>query len=302
MTILVTDPTVPLIAGLISVREIDTWGVRGDQVPSGNGTPSLIWPSIDLPGDAAVEFRFEVLAHTFPAGIFFAYDDGSFNISPACPDGVYTVTGRIWADQIAQSPLVTHTFVMGSSGVVSLNAAMDPFLSALDLVVPVAPQITITGGMDSFAAGVNLSTTPTMTLIASMDSFVGVLSLRGGFPGTLPDTLSTDRQYTVLPDLHLDAYTIEHEHVLLWQKDPDSTLDYSINWADSLPADDVITNLYVSASSGIAVPAQGIVGAVTACMISGGGAAGSMQWCTMQIKTAQGRTDERTIKLLIRQQ
>lgn len=117
---------------------------------------------------------------------------------------------------------------------------------------------------------------------------------------TLPSPLSISRQYKVNPDTHLDAYSIQQGYALTWAKDPGATLDYSIDWTDWL-ADvpgDSLASLAVVSSANINVPAQGIVGAVTAIMARGG-VAGAKETATLRVTTALGRIDERTITLMI---
>lgn len=116
---------------------------------------------------------------------------------------------------------------------------------------------------------------------------------------SLPTTLHLARQYKVNPDAHLDAYSIQRGYALNWEKDPQALLDYSIDWSAWLAEGDSIASLTVLQSAGIVVPAQGIRGAVTAVMV-GGGDDGTDEEVTLRILTSQGRTDDRTIKLLIR--
>lgn len=304
MSIFVEDPSAPLITGAIAVRETDAIGIRGDALPTGGaGLESYLFACADLPADNAVEFRGEVLSHSFPAGFFEYFDDGSTRVLAGCPDGTYTYTFRLLADGVGQTPLVTNTVIVGASGTFTISTNLDSFSSDLQLVVPAAPQLTINGSLDVFAANMVLGTSASMTINAGIDSFVSVVSLLGELAGTLPATLSPARQYTVNPDVHLDAYAIQNQFVLLWEKDPDATLDYSINWSDwlaEIPGDS-IANIYVNTTSGVQVPAQGIVaGLITGVMVRSG-VIGSMEEITIRIATTQGRIDERTIKLLIRQ-
>lgn len=304
MSILVEDPSAPLIAGAIMVRETDAIGIRGDALPNGGvGFESYLFACADLPADNAVEFRGEVLSHSFPAGLFEYYDDGSTRVNIGCPDGTYTYTFRLLADGVAQTPLITNTVIVGASGAFTIATNLDAFTSDLQLVVPAAAQLTINGSLDVFAANVVLGTSASMTINAGIDSFVSVVSLLGELAGNLPSVLSPSRQYTVNPDVHLDAYAIQNQFVLLWEKDPDATLDYSLNWADWLAEvpGDSIANMYVNTSSGVQVPAQGIVGGSVTGVLVRSGAVGTIEEITIRISTTQGRIDERTIKLLIRQ-
>lgn len=283
MSILVEDPTTPLIAGAILVREIDGLGVPGAQLPvSAPGFESYLEACADLPADAAVEFRGEVLSHTFPAGYFEYYDDGSTRVLAGCPDGIYTYTFRLFADGSAAPATITNTVVVGTSGGLTITAQIDPFTADLQMITPVAGSLSIN---------------------ATVDPFPSAVFLLGSQVGTLPSVLSLARQYTVNPDVHLDAYAIQNQFALLWEKDPDAFLDYSINWSDwlaEIPGDS-IADLYVNTTSGIQVPIQGVVdGSITAVMAKAG-VVGVTEEITIRIATTQGRIDERTIKLLIRQ-
>lgn len=283
MSIFVADPAVPLVAGAIVVREVDGLGVRGDQIPvAASGFESYLAPCLDMPGDDAVEFRGEMVSYTIPAQYFDFYDDGSFRVLPGCPDGVYTFTFRLWADGVADPNLITDEVVVGLSGLLSINATIDPFLGSVNML---------------------LQTVGSMSLNCSMLPFTSNLSFLGELTGTLPGVLSLARQYRVNPDVHLDAYAIQQQFALTWEKDPDATLDYSIDWGDWLAEvpGDAIANMYVSTTSGVQVPAQGIVDGVVTGIMARSGVVGSIEEITIRIATTQGRIDERTIKLLIRQ-
>lgn len=283
MSILVEDPAAPLITGAILVREVDGLGIRGDQLPNGGvGFESYLYACADLPQDNATEFRGEVISHNFPSNYFEYYDDGSTRVIPGCPDGIYTYTFRLFADGTPDATLITNTVVVGASGSLTLSSTIDPVMSDLQLIVPVAGSFS---------------------MISSLSPFTSVVSLLGELVGSLPAVLSPARQYTVNPDVHLDAYAIQNQFALFWEKDPDAFLDYSINWSEwlaEIPGDS-ISNMYVNNTAGIQVPIQGVIdGAVTGIMARSG-VVGVTEEITIRIATTQGRIDERTIKLLIRQ-
>ena len=303
-SILVDDPATPLITGAILVREISSLGVRGDQLPSGGGgLPSYLFDCADLPADVAVEFRGEVLSHSFPPGFFEYYDDGSWRVLAGCPDGIYSYTFRLNADGAQITPLVTNTVIIGNSGIISLASTMDPFAGGISLATLPAPQLTITAGLEAFVSSISAGTSPSLSFATDMDSFVAVISFYGELPGSLPATLSTARQYKVNPDEHLDAYAIQRQYALSWEKDPGSHLDFSINWSAWL-ADvpgDSLANMYVTKSAGLAVTAQEIASPGITAVMAKDGVVGSWEWITIKIATTQGRIDERTIKILIRE-
>lgn len=297
MSILVDDPTTPLIPGAILVREVSGLGVRGDALPLGVER-SYLYDCADLPADAAVEFRGEMVSHSFPAGIFSYYDDGSFTVDPSCPDGTYSFTFRLYADGLAQTPLVTDYVIVGASGVLALSSTMDSFVAALALGLQ-SSQLTIVGGMGSFTSVFSAGTAPSLTLSTEFGSFLSIIPLQGDVAGVVPDPVSPDRLYIVNPDAHLDSYAIQNQYALSWEKDPDASLDYGIEWGDWLPPGDSIANMYVSTSAGLQVTAQALRGSLTA-IVAKSGVNGVWESATIRIVTAQGRIDERTVQLLIR--
>ena len=243
-----------------------------------------------------------MLSHSFPPGIFFAYDDGSFSVDAACPDGTYSFTFRLYADGVAQTPLVTNYVIIGASGQLAFLGTMDPFAAALGLSVAPAPTLTIIGSMDSFTTAMSAGTAPSLTIQTDLGSFLSIIPVIGDVAGVVPDVLSLTRQYRVNPDAHLDAYSITQGFALSWAKDPDASLDYSVDWTDwlaDIPGDS-IANMYASNSAGLQVIAQALRGAVTAVQVKGG-VVGAMESVTIRIATALGRIDERTIKLLVQE-
>lgn len=82
-------------------------------------------------------------------------------------------------------------------------------------------------------------------------------------------------------------------------KDPDAVLDYSIDWGDWLPVGDSITAAS-STATGCVVNSTTVAGSKVVMWISGG-TAGVAASAKARITTAQGRTDERTIYLRIKQ-
>lgn len=292
MSILVDS--VSLIPGAIVVRSIFGLGVPGADIPAN----SYLKPYVSLPADAAVEFRGEVLSDTFPAGTFAYYDDGTTSVT--APNGTYSFTFRLYRDGVAQSPLVTQNVYVGPSGGLALNGQIDSFASALALSGFTASELGISAQIEPFAASLVLGTLPSVSIFASLDSFVSLMPLIGDIAGDVPPSLSMARQYRVNPDVHLDAYSVQKGLTLSWEKDPQASLDYSIDWVDWL-ADvpgDSIANLYVTKSDGVSVSAQAIRGTVTAVVVKGG-EVGVWETITVRVSTAQGRLDERTIKLLI---
>lgn len=82
-------------------------------------------------------------------------------------------------------------------------------------------------------------------------------------------------------------------------KDPDATLDYVWNWADWLGADTITGTPTFTVPSGLTKTAQSNTTTTATAWISGG-TAGTTYDVACKIVTAGGRTDERTIKITVR--
>jgi len=81
-------------------------------------------------------------------------------------------------------------------------------------------------------------------------------------------------------------------------KDPQSNLDYQIDWTAWLAGDTISASSW-SAGAGITVGANTHTDAVATVWLSGG-SAGSSYVVTNQITTTSGRIDERAITILVR--
>ena len=84
-------------------------------------------------------------------------------------------------------------------------------------------------------------------------------------------------------------------------KDPDAVLDYQWNWATWLPTGDTIASATVTAETGLTVDSDSNTATVVTAWLSGG-TVGESYDVTCRVVTADGRTDDRTITLVIRQQ
>jgi hypothetical protein len=82
-------------------------------------------------------------------------------------------------------------------------------------------------------------------------------------------------------------------------KDPSSVLDYSVDWGRWLDAGETITAHNVTVPAGITLDSDTEAdGKVTAWL--SGGTAGQSYNVTYHITTSAGRTDERSIAVLVR--
>ena len=83
-------------------------------------------------------------------------------------------------------------------------------------------------------------------------------------------------------------------------RDPDSTLDYTIEWADWIPPGDSLASVSMSCS-----PTPTIISSTTPPAVSGtrvvvwltGGVAGTVYSLLCRVTTTGGRTDERTVQV-----
>ncbi len=80
-------------------------------------------------------------------------------------------------------------------------------------------------------------------------------------------------------------------------KDPDSTLDYSINWTLWLAGDTIASSAWIL-EAGLAAVATSNTASITTIWLSGG-TVWHRQYVTNRIVTAGGRTEDRTFWLVI---
>lgn len=86
---------------------------------------------------------------------------------------------------------------------------------------------------------------------------------------------------------------------MVFNKDPQSTLDYSSDWAAWLAVDgDTISSHTVTADTGISVNSSTNTTTDVTVWLSGG-TAGVKYRVTVQITTAAGRVDQRSMDILV---
>lgn len=84
-----------------------------------------------------------------------------------------------------------------------------------------------------------------------------------------------------------------------FKKDPNAVLDYKFDWTDYLtPVSDVIANVTWVLDTGLTLVSSTNT-AMTATIFVSGGAIGDELLLTCRIVTTGGRTDDRSITLLI---
>ena len=86
----------------------------------------------------------------------------------------------------------------------------------------------------------------------------------------------------------------------LYVKDPDAVLDYKADWSVWLADGETITSSNWSVPTGITKDSQSAT-TTTATVWLSGGSLGSSYSVVNRISTNQGRTDERTMEIVVRE-
>lgn len=81
-------------------------------------------------------------------------------------------------------------------------------------------------------------------------------------------------------------------------KDPDSRLDFVVDWEQWLPSDDFIASAAASVQSGLVLHLQTWTSTQHAIWVSGG-TVGNQYTVTSRIETNGGRIDERTFNVRV---
>ena len=85
---------------------------------------------------------------------------------------------------------------------------------------------------------------------------------------------------------------------LTFRKDPDSVLDYVMDYTDWLPTGDTIDSHTVTVDSGITLDSSSNTTTAVTAWLSGG-TAGNVYSITYQAVTSGGRTIDRTIRIKV---
>jgi len=83
-------------------------------------------------------------------------------------------------------------------------------------------------------------------------------------------------------------------------KDPDAVLDYSVNWVDWLPEGDAIATSTWTAETGITIDSDSNTSTAATVWLSGG-TEGVRYSVTNHIVTDDGREDDRTLEIIIKE-
>lgn len=276
-------------------------GYRGDSLTASGVTGNCLLALANLPTENAVLFLAELISSSFAAGQLILSANGQYVVDPTTPNGSYSFTFRWYKDGAAQSPLVTLPILVGPSGFLTIIGNVDAFTAALAMTSQ-GGLIDINAALAAFTSSLSMGTTSSLSITASMNSFVSMIPMNSAIAGNVPEVLSISRQYKINPDVHLDGYSITQQFALTWAKDPDAELDYSLDWSDWL-ADapgDSIANMYVNSTPDLTITAQALRGAVTA-IVAGQGTVGQISTVTIRIVTSMGRVEERTITFVMQQ-
>lgn len=85
-------------------------------------------------------------------------------------------------------------------------------------------------------------------------------------------------------------------------KDPDAVLDFPVDWSSWLPDGDTIESATVTAETGIVVDSFSVVNSGTAVVAwLSGGTTDERYVVTYHIVTVEGREDDRSITVVIRE-
>jgi hypothetical protein len=88
--------------------------------------------------------------------------------------------------------------------------------------------------------------------------------------------------------------------VEVFVKDPSAVLDYYMDWTDLLASSDtIVTSTWVASSDTVTLSDDDILSDITVVWVEGG-EAGELVDLTNHIVTAEGREDERTLRLKVR--
>lgn len=86
----------------------------------------------------------------------------------------------------------------------------------------------------------------------------------------------------------------------IYEKDPDAVLDFSFDWSDWLADGETISTYVVTVADGLTKDSDAQASGVVTHWLSGG-TVGTNYSVACKVTTNQGRTDERTDTICIRQ-
>ena len=87
--------------------------------------------------------------------------------------------------------------------------------------------------------------------------------------------------------------------VEVFPKDPQATLDYYMDWTAWLAGDTIVTSTWTATGGMVILTEDAILGSITQVW-AGGGIAGELIDLTNHIVTTEGREEEHTLRLIMR--
>lgn len=194
---------------------------------------------------------------------------------------------------LALTPVTGHLAFTGYQPTVTQSGS--------SVLSPTTGHLTFTGKQPTIVQTTN--TDRVLTPGAGHLTFTGYRPIvRQQSAGGLPEEVTASRIYVIPADTALTPCELSFPTKRIWEKDPDATLDYGFDWRvweASLPDDEII-DYNLRTTLDLVITAQGMVQGIY-CAVVSGGFDGAQCEVICRVETVQGRIDERTIILVIRQ-
>jgi hypothetical protein len=89
---------------------------------------------------------------------------------------------------------------------------------------------------------------------------------------------------------------------MLFVKDPNSVLDFKVNWADWLQESETIATSNFTVPAGLTRDSQNNTTTTATVWLSGGTGGGTVYKVVNRITTNQGRTEDRTLEIRVEEE
>lgn len=284
------------------IMDLATEGVLGSTVPStGQHAPSFLYQSVVQGSLQTQEVSGWITSHNFPAGSFFAFYNGSYIVSQALADGIYTAN---WVLRVAgaDQPGAAVLQITVGSGTITWNIQIADLVFAGTTRPRSSASMALTLDNLVFAGTSGSSVSGIYSGNIRLDDLVFAGLTDGKV--VVPLEPSPSRTFTVPLDLPVSVYSPALVFNKLWVHDPNAVLDYTVDW--SLWAEDAndpvkdVDITVVTPGSSLNIVAKAVLGTgQCVAMIEGGGVPGMSYDILYHITTLAGRADDRTIHLQI---
>jgi hypothetical protein len=87
--------------------------------------------------------------------------------------------------------------------------------------------------------------------------------------------------------------------IAIFEKDPSAVLDFVVDWSEFLPESDSIQSVTATATAGITIASSQFSGKKHVIWLSGG-TDGTSYLVTSRVTSTEGRVDERTFEVAVR--